>query len=72
MLLFEPIIWCQQYVSCSLCTCNLPVNLFFLKDQVNQEDPEDPKSDRGAKECCRESEVRAGENGETEYVNGKQ
>lgn len=55
MLLFEPIIWCQQYVSGSLCTCYSPVNLFFLKDQVNQEDPEDPKSGRGAKEeCCRE------------------
>lgn len=73
MLLFKPSIWCQQYVSCSLCRCYLPVNLFFPKDQVNQEDPEDPKSGRGAKEeCCRESEVRAGEKGEIEYVNGKQ
>ena len=29
-----------------LCTGYSPVNLFFLEDQVNQGDQEDPKSER--------------------------
>ena len=48
-----------------------PENLFFLEDQVNQGDQEDPKSPRQRDrerrgECCREGER------EIEYVNGKQ
>lgn len=46
------------------CSCRLPVNLFFLKDQVNQEDQEDPKTDTDGqkserRECGRDSEGRA-------------
>lgn len=59
------------------CSCYLPVNLFFLKDQVNQEDQEDPKTDaEGQKserrECWRDSQGRARKKREIEYVNGKQ
>lgn len=59
------------------CWCYLPVNLFFLEDQVNQEDQQDPKTDTDGqkserRECWRDSEERAKKKREIDYVNGKQ